>query len=93
MSLVHHRFLKSHTDGVNPTPCVSSYDVTVPCIRNTEDIPDGVEVVLQWGNKKAGAKNDDSKKRVISAFIANAPKMRKKQYKESLRTACCGSAG
>ena len=61
------------TDGNAPTSCVSDFTVTVPCITNTEDVAPGAEVVLKW-EKKAEAKETDGKKRVISAFTAQAPK-------------------
>ena len=61
------------TDGMTPTACVSDFTVTVPCIRNTADIAPGTEIVLLW-EKKAETKDPQTKKRVISAFTAKAPK-------------------
>ena len=65
------------TDGNSPTPCVLGFSAIVPCIKNTEDIAPGDEIVLKW-EKKAEAKETDKKRRVISAFTAGAPKKTKR---------------
>ena len=59
-----------------PHHAVCTFVATVPCIRNTEDIEMGKEVVLKW-TKKAEPKNAVGQKRVINPFNQQAPKGKK----------------
>ena len=62
--------------GSTPTSAVMDFRATVPCIRNTEDIEMGKEVVLKW-TKKAEPKDAVGQKRVINPFNQQALKSKK----------------
>ena len=49
-------------DQDNAASCVSGYAVRVPCIRNTEAIAPGAEIVLRWEKKKVEAKKTGGKR-------------------------------
>ena len=70
-------FNEFQTDEKTSRSLVSDFTVTVPFIRNTEDIEAGKEIVLQWA-KKPVAKETDKKPSAINAFSANAPKKMKR---------------
>ena len=59
-----------------PQNAVCTFVATLPCIRNTEDIAMGKEVVLKW-TKKAEPKDAVGQKRVINPFNQQALKSKK----------------
>ena len=66
------------TDGVKTTGCVSDVTVTVPCIRNTEDIAPSTGIVLEWKGKRETQGTQPKAARVITAFTEGAPKKKQK---------------
>ena len=40
------------TDWITPLSCIVDFTIKIPCIRNTEEIAPGAEIVLKWETKK-----------------------------------------
>ena len=64
------------TDGITPLSCIVDFTINIPCIRNTEEIAPGAEIVLKWETKKnIEATETAGKKKLFTAFNPKKPKL------------------